>query len=223
MQWQVRELSVVRRVSPSYPSDVSAADAGDVACRASVRIAGDGVPADVLVDGCPLPFARETQRAIGEWRWAAWGSVAERRVTLSVRFPRPTRLGVTAPLPASVAAGPVAGPALPSVPAATPASYAVPAAPAAPLGPVIPSYADALAHGAPARTGADGIVCSAEIVRNRHGGAVKASLGACPADYRDAAEEALKELRRQPGRRAGADAPSRRLQSVKITFQVSDA
>jgi hypothetical protein len=213
MQWQVQELTVVRRVAPAYPSGVPLEEVGDVACRAAVRIAGDGVPNDVAVEGCPVPFAQATQKAISDWRWAAWGSLAERRVTLTVRFPRPTRLGVTAPLPADVAAG-----AVPS-----PAPSAVPVAPVAarPTAPVVPTYTEVLARGVAQRVH-DGVVCTAEIVRNRQGGAVKASLGACPDAYRQAAAQALEELRRKPGRPAERGAPARRTEDVRITFQVTE-
>lgn len=59
-------LQLRRRVKPDYPPSES----GRTTCTAVVRIAPDGKPALVQVQGCPKIFAVETRLAIRKWRWS---------------------------------------------------------------------------------------------------------------------------------------------------------
>lgn len=139
MAWQVQELAITRRVAPAFPTGTSLADLSDgVACRAAVRIDASGVPMDVAVTGCPEAFAVETRAAVSQWRWQAWESLAERRVTLSVKFRNPVAKAPMslpeAPAPTALSATHVAG----AVPADADATLAA-NRPSAPVMPVAPA------------------------------------------------------------------------------------
>lgn len=204
MQWQVQELVVERQVAPTYPDGVGPT-AEPVSCVAAVRIGGDGVPLSIQVSDCPDAFAVQTHRALSAWRWSSWSSVAERRVTLRIRFPTQA---VARTAPVAPTAPPVRVPS-----AGETASVARPA-------PVAPSYQapSTTASDAPERQTA--ITCSGTIKRNRRGEARGVDVDTCPPAFVDAAEQAMRELGKQAAPAAEPRMTGLRAQPVQVTFRL---
>lgn len=61
------ELTLAHRVYPVYP--LHAKHLGDQRCKASLVVTPDGVPTQVEVTACPLPFQQASLEALRQWRW----------------------------------------------------------------------------------------------------------------------------------------------------------
>lgn len=222
LHWQVQDFPVLKRVSPAWPE--GAVSSAPVSCRATVRIDGAGLPADVAVEGCPEAFVASTREAVGAWRWAPAGSVTERRVTMNIRYDAPpVRAAAVAPAPVAPVVAPA--PVAPVQVAQAPSRPVIPAAPAAAVPGkasvnLVPTSASA------SRTGeGDGqakVVCSGAIHRNRIGHAQRIEMGACPPELYDATREVLKILSKTDARKAPRDTPRKRVQPVQIAYTIGE-
>ncbi len=58
---------VEARIHPPFPK--KARHFGEQTCDARIQVGPDGIPTDVILDGCPEPFAATLRKTLLEWQF----------------------------------------------------------------------------------------------------------------------------------------------------------